>query len=178
MRSMMCALRAHVYSATVRLPNVSTASSWRIRWWPCACWRTRHHRFYGVSPVPSGCLEAQSCLWTLLLSSLCTTILSLWRDVMGHPRAPPSAETRPLVLCERLDCYAGAVFRSRWTLGGWEVQLPRATHPNQTAYAACTPAFVRRLCLLRSILGNRGHVRRLTAACSSCTGDAARTWPD
>ena len=38
-------------------------------------------------------------------------------------------------------------------LGGWELQVSPATTssaPNQTAYAACTPALVRRLCPVQS----------------------------
>jgi hypothetical protein len=126
------------------------------------------------SPVHSGeqgtslleCLT--SAFWTslgvivcgrLLLSSLCTTILSLCRDVMGNPRAPPPAETRPLFpASDSIATPARYFTHSHARLGGWELQLPPATASNQTACAACTPAFVRRLCLLRSILGNRGHV--------------------
>ena len=45
-----------------------------------------------------------------------------------------------------------------YAAGGVQLQLPPATLPNQHADAACMPVFVRRLCLLRSILGDRGHV--------------------
>jgi hypothetical protein len=94
----------------------------------------------------------------LLLTSLCTTILSLCRDVMGNPRALlQQRHGLSSLRATRLPLRCG-ISRTRSRLGGWELQLPPATAPNQTAYAACTPAFVRRLCLLRSILGNRGHV--------------------
>lgn len=64
-----------------------------------------------------------------------------------------------------------------YAVGGVQLQLPPATISNQHADAACMPVFVRRLCLLRSILGDRRHVT--SSDCSSAQHAARRcprTW--
>lgn len=73
----------------------------------------------------------------------------LWIDVSRDTLALRafglfSLRATRLPLPERYFTHAITCKTSR--LGGWELQVSPATAPNQTAYAACTPALVRRLC--------------------------------
>lgn len=168
-RRCVCALpRLALRTCTVQRP-LSARLAWQIRRWSCALVEEQ-----GTSPsrVSYRLAHTSRCLAALIaVCGRCSYHHSARQyyhyGARRHGqwcrcclRLVDRCQQRHVDLerCRRLFpasdpiATAGALFRSRnhlqgrSSLGGWELQVSPATAPNQTAYAACTPALVRRLC--------------------------------
>jgi len=158
MRSTMCTLRC------ARVPcNCQTSLGWhgRSAGGPVRSWRTRHiasrvshTRFLMSRSVIVWCGR---CSYHHSARQYYHYGATSW----ASPALPPSAETRPLSSAS--DSIATpkrySISRSPLRFGGWELQLS-ASHCSQSNSVCCMHAgtCATAVCLLRSILGNRGHV--------------------
>ena len=141
----------------------------------------------------------------LLLSSLCTTILSPWPRRHGQCRCSlrqqrhGALEGVGLFLCERLDCHCRSAISLTQcnhlpfvsAAGSRRSRQPRPPIKQRRLHARrhLCDGCVQSSLLMRSILGNRGHVTTSDSSVHTCSAwqhapagearavRASRTWP-
>lgn len=121
---------------------LSSRLAWQIRRGSCALVENKAHRLLECltdSHTLVGVSRRWLLVWPLLLSSLCTTILSPWPRRHGQCRCSlrPCQQRhvrphRPLFSASDSIATPERYFATL-RLGGWESQVSPATAPNQTA---------------------------------------------
>ena len=166
----MCALPRLALRTCAVQRLLSARRAWQILWGSCALVENKAHRLLEcltdsytlLGVLRRDCWCGHCSLIITLHDNTITMAATSWAVCrcslrpVNQQRHGGDLEVSASFLSERLDCHVGALFRSislhspvASRLGGWESQVSPATTssaPNQTAYAACTPALVRRLC--------------------------------